>query len=556
MGLTDLLGNLDHRRYACIVYIDSNLLPANYQIISVQIKKSLQYITSAEIYIKQDMNIQNALINDNSFSSSPCGQAIVIKAILEEHDIVLFEGFLVKRHFKSSIKGNRIKLIAKSKVVKMAMTRKTEIFSSTSDRSIIETICQNNGFTVNFDQSVMGKLDTAHTQSVKHRISDWDYINLRAEMNSCYVYTENEEIIILSPSLDKTIYSVTAAYGENVFELEIDEDRRADNVDNVLRSLDLTTLESSSIKSDTISYGNTSAIKADEEIINYRTFNEIESNNLLESYNHLQKFSDINGLAHIQADFNPKPGDLIKFKGFLDLDNKQLLVSGIMHDYSEGGFSTYVQFGLNHETYKSKYLSENEASIKPLTISGIVQAIEDDPDNLSRILVTIPIWRDAQEGLWARHSTPYAGSDYGLILLPEIGDEVLVSFLGDDLDSPVIIGSVFNPKSPPFENSDDSNYIKSFVTKKGMKWSWDDDKGIHEVSTASGNKIIISEEDRSITLIDENGNEIEMKNGSIKIESQTDLKIKAANQITMEAAKIDIVASGITTVKGALIKLN
>lgn len=556
MGLSDQSGNLDYSKYVCNVYIGGILLPTSHQIISLQIKKALQYISSAEIMIKQDLNIEKLEVEGILFSDTIADQSVTIKAIFEMNEIILFEGFLVKRHFKSSVTGNRLQLIAKSKIVNMAMNTTTEIFTSISDKEIIELICQNNGFNTKFDSTIDGKLDTKYTQCVKHRISDWDYINQRAEKNSCYIYTENQEVIIISPTLDQKTNSVTASYGLNVFELEFDEDQRLQNIKNAISTFDLAQLEPNSIVSDRNSYDASLSIKGEENFINYKIFNEIESGNLLDSYDHLQDFSGVNGLVHIYADFTPKCGDLINFNGFGDLDSKQLLISAVMHDYSEGGFSTYIQFGLDHKTFQNKYLSRSSATLKPFTISGIVQAIEDDPDNLNRIQIKIPLWKDTQEGLWARHSTLYAGSDYGLILLPEIGDEVLVSFIGDDLDSPVILGSIFSPKFPPFENSDDSNSIKCLITKKGMKWSWDDEKGIHEISTASGNKIIVSEDDKSIIITDENGNEIELKNGSVKIESQKDLQIKAANKITMEATTIDIIASGITKVKGSLIKIN
>jgi uncharacterized protein involved in type VI secretion and phage assembly len=189
-------------------------------------------------------------------------------------------------------------------------------------------------------------------------------------------------------------------------------------------------------------------------------------------------------------------------------------------------------------------------------ISGIVQQIENDPDNLFRILVHIPLWKDALEGVWARHTTSYAGQEYGLVLLPEIGDEVLLSFIGNDFDEPLIIGSVFNPVKPPFANYEDSNHTNAFITKKGMKWSWDDEKGVHEISTPAGNTILLSEEDHSVTISDENGNKVEMTKSGVTIESQADLNIKAATQIKIEAPSIEINASGTNTIKGGLVQIN
>ena len=105
-------------------------------------------------------------------------------------------------------------------------------------------------------------------------------------------------------------------------------------------------------------------------------------------------------------------------------------------------------------------------------------------------------------------------------MLPEIGDEVIVAFMGNDSDVPVVLGSAFSPKFPPHTAFKDDNYDKVFITKKGMKWAWNDDKGIHEISTPKGNKIQISEDDKSITIEDENANKIVMNSSEISLTGQ------------------------------------
>lgn len=54
MSLTDNILATDYTQYACNVYLNGAMLPSYYQIISVQIKQGYQYISSAQILIKQD----------------------------------------------------------------------------------------------------------------------------------------------------------------------------------------------------------------------------------------------------------------------------------------------------------------------------------------------------------------------------------------------------------------------------------------------------------------------------------------------------------------------
>jgi len=58
---------------------------------------------------------------------------------------------------------------------------------------------------------------------------------------------------------------------------------------------------------------------------------------------------------------------------------------------------------------------------------------------------------DADSSCWIRVAQPWAGSNWGALTLPRIGQEVVVAFLAGDPDAPVILGSVYNAdQMPPF----------------------------------------------------------------------------------------------------------
>jgi type VI secretion system secreted protein VgrG len=53
---------------------------------------------------------------------------------------------------------------------------------------------------------------------------------------------------------------------------------------------------------------------------------------------------------------------------------------------------------------------------------------------------------DDTAGTWVRVVTPVAGANWGSNSLPRVGQEVLIDFLGGDIDRPVVIGGLYNGK--------------------------------------------------------------------------------------------------------------
>lgn len=71
-------------------------------------------------------------------------------------------------------------------------------------------------------------------------------------------------------------------------------------------------------------------------------------------------------------------------------------------------------------------------------------------DAYGRVRVQFPWDRegnhDQNSSCWIRVSQGWAGTGYGMIVLPRVGQEVLVGFLEGDPDQPIVVGRVFNAK--------------------------------------------------------------------------------------------------------------
>ena len=81
-------------------------------------------------------------------------------------------------------------------------------------------------------------------------------------------------------------------------------------------------------------------------------------------------------------------------------------------------------------------------------VIGIVTN-NNDPDKLGRVRVKYPALGDDTEGWWARIASPNAGNARGLLMMPQVGDEVVIGFEHDDVHHPYVLGSLFNGQAKP-----------------------------------------------------------------------------------------------------------
>lgn len=110
---------------------------------------------------------------------------------------------------------------------------------------------------------------------------------------------------------------------------------------------------------------------------------------------------------------------------------------------------------------------------------------------------------------------------------------------------PVVLDSLHSsvPALPSTPDAPDTN--KAIVTNAVLKISMDDVKKQILISTTTGHMITINDEDGTITIVDKNKNTIEMSSAGIKLDSASDITIKAAASITIDAGTTLTIKSAI-----------
>lgn len=194
--------------------------------------------------------------------------------------------------------------------------------------------------------------------------------------------------------------------------------------------------------------------------------------------------------------------------------------------------------------------------VKGVAIGVVTQ--NKDPEGLCRVKLSFP-WHDQpSESYWARLAMPMAGDGRGMVLIPEVGDEVLVAFEREDLRFPYVLGALWNGKDkPPLANNDGKNDKRILKSRKHHYLLFDDGpKGVVELAHEKGRKVVI--DDTGFAVQDENGNSVKVDSasGAMTIEAKGALKIKALS-ITLEATgTLEVKSSATLTLRGSLVQIN
>ena len=163
---------------------------------------------------------------------------------------------------------------------------------------------------------------------------------------------------------------------------------------------------------------------------------------------------------------------------------------------------------------------------------GVVIALVSDnrdPEELGRVRLTFPWLSDDFVSDWARTVQPGAGGGRGAMIVPEVGDEVLVAFEQGSFQRPYVLGGLYNGVDKPSDGEvplvdRNSGAIdrRAFVSRTGHRWEM-----LEAAAGAQGIKI--STGDGKLHL------DLDQKQTSITVQSDGTVTIKARDGVTVDA---------------------
>jgi hypothetical protein len=150
---------------------------------------------------------------------------------------------------------------------------------------------------------------------------------------------------------------------------------------------------------------------------------------------------------------------------------------------------------------------------------GIVKEV-GEAEQLGYIKVEIPeIYGETINSPWVQPQTPFAGPNYGLLMLPKNGDRVWIEFEAGDISRPIWTGFWWSNKQEI--PSPAGRETRVLVTPKGHKIVLDDENNEVYLIHASGPEIKLTSDEISLKIgasqIVINSNEVNINNGALVV---------------------------------------
>lgn len=175
----------------------------------------------------------------------------------------------------------------------------------------------------------------------------------------------------------------------------------------------------------------------------------------------------------------------------------------------------------------------------------------NDPDSLARVqvrLIGFDGFDQQDAAIWARVAVPFAGNDRGAFFIPDVDNEVLVSFVNGDPRQPIVIGGLWNGRDAVPEQlggSGDSVDRWTITGKAGTR--------IAIVEEQSGSETISFTTPGGVSgeLTDEGGGKIEFRLGGTTVTyDQQGVTVNTSMNVKVQATMVQIDASMVTVNAG------
>jgi Rhs element Vgr protein len=525
---------------------NGQVLDPTVQVVSIDVWTGVNKLPKARIIVSDGSAADEDFPISETKALIP-GATVSIAMGYGGNETILFSGVVYRQGLEASINGaSRLVVEATDKAMVMSLARQNAVFQNVTDSQLFQQLISAAGL-----KASVTSTSTVHETIVQYYATSWDLLVMRAQANGMVV-TVNDGMVTVAPPDTSVSPVLTLTYGQSLLDFRAGMDASTQFTASAIQSFswDPATqqlAQSSQAQANVSTPGDISSTQLAKvfDVANYvqQTAGAMIASELTQwSSAELMRLrlAKIRGSARFQGSALAVPGAMVTLAGLGSRFNGDGYISEVHHRLADGLWRTTIELGLSPNWFAAvaAQITAPGASgqLPPANnlLTGTVKQIDNDPDGEFRVLVTIPLLQ-AADGVWARFGSFYASKDIGACFYPEIGDEVVVSFLSGDPRYPVILGSLYSKANPPPATPESTNNIKTITSKSKLHIDFIEDKKTILAATPGNQSITLDDSTNSITIKDSNGNSIVMNQSGIAIKSASDITMSATGSITITA---------------------
>ena len=191
---------------------------------------------------------------------------------------------------------------------------------------------------------------------------------------------------------------------------------------------------------------------------------------------------------------------------------------------------------------ESNLKNDDDKLVNGVAIGQVVS--KSDIQSIGRVQVALP-WLDGQT-VWARVASPMAGLNYGTYFIPQAGTEVVLAFDGGDVNSAVVIGSLWNQiDRSPGKIPSDPTTTRKISTPTGHEIAFEELTQSISITTNTQQKIVLDPSGVRINSIGGGGT-------SASFDAQGNITLSATSSINLKAPTINIDAATTVNIRSSV----
>ncbi len=556
-----LKGNLNY----AIRSDGEEIKPSEFQLMSVVVRKEVNKIGKAELVFEAG-DMSKGEVSESENDAFLPGKKIVIQMGYGNTYSTIFEGSVTSHKFSVDKETTgTLNIECRDFAFPATQEKGDDVYKKKKDSDIIQELFSKcSDLSVDVEDTKIEKAETIRKFS-----THWDYALSLSNANGLLIVTEGGECKIKKPDVSAAP-AIKATYGDDIIDFKgelvaagqkptiifkgwDDKEQKMITATGKKPSLN----EQGSDTMDDLS----GAVGVQQEIVPTVFSSQEELEALADAEMLKTGLARIQGTCTICGTAALKHGDTLELCKVGKHFNGTAFVGSVEHKIDESGWITIAGLGLplsnlNQHSGNVPQDSPFSANTAKGLLIGVVTKIDADDEQKGKIQVQLPYLANSDTGLiWARIANFWASKDYGAFFIPDVGDEVILGFLDNDITYPVILGSLYSKARPAANVIEKENKIRSITTKSKMKIEFEEEKKIITITTPGKNTITMSDDAKGIQLEDQNSNKIAMNDSGIVIESSKSITLKSKADIVLEpGANFNVKAKGNVTMKGVNIE--